>query len=85
MATVAGRDVVFEVCSRSSVSFRREGDKKRHKCVAEREKPASEQRGAAQCLQCMKWFKSRGGLALYTEPPNSNTLNQHKFCLLLVT
>ena len=32
MATV-GRDVVCGVCSRS---FRREGDKKRHKCVAER-------------------------------------------------
>ena len=39
MATVAGRDVVCEVCSRS---FRREGDKKRHKCVAERQKPVSE-------------------------------------------
>ena len=59
-AAVAGRDVVCEVCSRS---FRREGDKKRHKCVAERQKPVSEQRGAAQCLHCMKWFKSRGGLA----------------------
>ena len=35
----------------------------RHKCVAERQKPVSEQRGAAQCLHCMKWFKSRGGLA----------------------
>ena len=57
MATVAGRDVVCEVCSRS---FRREGDKKRHKYVAEREKPVSERHGAAQCLQCMKWFKSRG-------------------------
>ena len=64
MATVTGRDVVFVV----SRSFRREGGyKKRHKCVAGREKPASEQRGAAQCLQCMEWFKSRGGLALYTE------------------
>ena len=30
--------------------------------MAERQKPV-EQRGAA--LQCMKWFKSRGGLALH--------------------
>ena len=67
MATVAGRDVVCEVCSRS---FRREGDKKGHKCVTEREKPVSEQRGAAQCLQCMKWFKSRGGLALHKCVPS---------------
>ena len=56
----AGRGVVCEVCSRS---FRREGDKK---CVDERRKPVSEQRGAAQCLTCRKWFRSRGGLALHT-------------------
>ena len=62
MATVTGRDVVCGVCSRS---FRREGDKKRHKCVAEREKPVSEQR-----MQCMKWFKSRGGLALHKCVPS---------------
>ena len=67
MATLTGRDVVCEVCSRS---FRREGDKKRHKCVTEREKPVSEQRGAAQCMQCMKWFKSRGGLALHKCVPS---------------
>ena len=24
------------------------------------QKPVSEQRGAAQCLQCLKWFRSRG-------------------------
>ena len=57
-----GRDVMCEVCSRSF--------KKRHKCVIEREKPVSEQRGAAQCLQCMKWFKSRGGLALHKCVPS---------------
>ena len=39
---------------------------KRHKCVDERRKPVSEQRGAAQCLICRKWFRSRGGLALHT-------------------
>ena len=50
MATVASRDVVCEVCSRS---FRRECDRKRHKCIAEKQKPVSEQRGAAQCLRCL--------------------------------
>ena len=37
---------VCEVCFRT---LRRESDRKRHKCVAERQKPISEQRGAAQC------------------------------------
>ena len=60
---VAERGVVCEVCSRS---FRREGDKKRHKCVNERMMPVSEQRGAAQCLKCREWFRSRGGLALHS-------------------
>ena len=35
---------VCEVCFRT---FMRESDRKRHKCVAERQKPISEQRGAA--------------------------------------
>ena len=61
-------DVVCEVCSRS---FRRECDRKRHKCIAERQKPVSEQRGAAQCLRCLKWFRSRGGLALHRCEPGS--------------
>ena len=52
-ASVVVRDVVCQVCSRS---FRRESDKKRHKCVAERQKPVCEQRGAAQCSQCQRWF-----------------------------
>ena len=68
IATVASRDVVCEVCSRR---FSRECDRKRHKCVAERQKPVSEQRGAAQCLQCLKWFRSRGGLALHRCVPGS--------------
>ena len=42
--------------------FRREGDKKRHKCVLERSKPVSEQSGA---LQCSRWFRSRGGLSVH--------------------
>ena len=68
IATVASRDVVCEVCSRR---FSRECDRKRHKCAAERQKPVSEQRGAAQCLQCLKWFRSRGGLALHRCVPES--------------
>ena len=62
------RDVVCEVCSRS---FSREGDKKRHKCLNERQKPVSEQRGAVQCLRCVRCFKSRGGLTLHKCIPGS--------------
>lgn len=58
-ASVAVRDVVCEVCSR------RESDKKRHKCLAERQKPISEQRGAVQCQQCYSWFRTSGGLAVH--------------------
>ena len=61
-ASVAVRDVVCEVCARK---FRRESDKKRHKCLAERQKPISEQRGAVQCQQCHSWFRSRGGLIVH--------------------
>ena len=61
------RDVECEVCGRK---FRREGDKKRHKCVDERRKPVSQQRGAVQCEGCRKWFRSRGGLAVHRcRPP----------------
>ena len=67
-ASVVVRDVVCEVCSRS---FSREGDKKRHKCLNERQKPVSEQRGAVQCLRCVRWFKSRGGLTLHKCIPGS--------------
>ena len=54
-ASVAVREVVCEVCSRT---FRRESDCKRHKCVAERRKPVSEQRGSVQCQMCKRWFRS---------------------------
>ena len=67
-AGVAVLEVVCEVCGRV---FRREGDKKRHKCVTERSKPVSEQRGAAQCPVCKKWFRSRGGLALHNCQPQA--------------
>ena len=43
---VAACEVVREVYSRK---FRRENDKKRHKCTSEREKPVCEQHGATQC------------------------------------
>ena len=46
-------------------NFRRESDKARHKCVNERRKPIREQQGATQCLQCTRWFQSRGGLAVH--------------------
>ena len=68
-ASVVAREVRCEVCSRK---FRREGDKRRHKCLSERRKAVSEQRGAAQCQTCKRWFRSRGGLAVHTcRPPGS--------------
>ena len=33
-------------CDECGQSFRRESDKKRHKCISERQKPVNEQRGA---------------------------------------
>ncbi len=63
------REVACEACGRR---FRRESDKKRHKCIEERRKPVREQRGAVQCVTCMKWFLSRGRLAVHTcRPPES--------------
>ena len=51
-----------EVCCRE---FRRGSDKKRHKCLDERQKPVNGQRGAVQCHVCLKWFKSKGRLAVH--------------------
>ena len=71
---VAAREVVCAVCSRK---FRRERDKKRHKCLGERKKAVNEQEVAAQCHACNKWFKSRGGLANHNyRPPGINTHRQ---------
>ena len=67
------RDVECDECGRC---FRREGDKARHKCTAERQRPVWEQRGAVQCTVCRRWFKSRGGLALHncgSQPDSSTT------------
>ena len=58
-AQVAVRDVMCEVCSKT---FRRQGDKARHKCMEERRKRIRKQQGAIQCSNYFKWFQSKGGL-----------------------
>ncbi len=57
-----GREVWCGLCNRR---FRREADKKRHKCADERKKPLSQQKGAVKCISCNRWFGSRGGLAVH--------------------
>ena len=44
-------------CQQCSRKFRRESDRKRHKCIAERQKPISEQSGAVQCFICSRWLE----------------------------
>ena len=51
--------VVCTVCGRD---FARKGDMARHRCLEERARPVSEQRGASQCGRCGRWLRSRGGL-----------------------
>lgn len=58
--------VLCETCGRS---FRRESDKKRHKCILERLQPLREQRGAVHCTSCGRWFRSRGGYTVHTCRP----------------
>ena len=58
-------------CPQCHRMFRRESGRKRHKCLAERQKPVSEQVGAAQCTSCRKWFRSRGGMAVHRCRPDS--------------
>ena len=55
-------DVKCSVCGRC---FRRESDKARHKCTAERQRPVQEQEGAVECMMCGRWLRSRGGLAVH--------------------
>ena len=62
----SAREVKCDICMRS---FRRESDKKRHKCSSEKEKPVWEQRGAVECGACRRWFYSRGGPAVHTCRP----------------
>ena len=52
-------------CTECRRFFRRESDKARHKCIAEREKHVSEQMGAVQCQKCRRWLRSRGGLTVH--------------------
>ena len=40
------------------------------KCISERQKSVSEQRGAAQCITCNRWFRSRGGLSVHNCRPD---------------
>ena len=50
-------------CKESSRALTRPGDLRRHKSLRERSKTVQEQRGALQCVTCMRWFKSAGRLA----------------------
>ena len=59
---MASSDVKCSMCGRY---FRRESDKARHKCTAERQKPVQEQKSAVECLMCGRWLRSRGGLAVH--------------------
>ena len=56
------RDVGCDECGRV---FRRECNKSRHRCAAERQWPVCEQRGAIQCSVCDCWFRSIGGLTVH--------------------
>ena len=49
------------LCRECGQWFRRERDKTRHKCAAERRRPVCGQGGALQCEGCQRWFRSRGG------------------------
>ena len=53
MSTTDTNRVLYQEFGRS---FRRESDKKRHNCAAERVKPMREQHGAAQCTPCKRWL-----------------------------
>ena len=55
-------NVHCQVCGRY---FSRPSDEKRHKCLAERQKPVCNQAGACQCRLCQRWFRSPGGLATH--------------------
>ena len=53
------------LCEKCGRGFCRVGDKARHKCIDERQKPVHEQQGAAQCSKCSRWFRNRGGLSVH--------------------
>ena len=56
-------------------SFRREGDKKRHKCISERQKPIREQQGGSQCLIWLWVMVSKSWRTRSTPMPANPTLN----------
>ena len=56
-------------CPQCKRCFRR-GDRKRHKCLAEQQKPIPEQRGAMLCSTCSKCFHSQGAFAVHHCRPN---------------
>lgn len=66
----AQRQFQCNVCLRS---FRRDSDRKRHKCTSERSKPVCQQKGAVLCQVCQRWFRSKGGLAVHTCRPTETT------------
>ena len=49
-------DLQTVVCPECHRGFRRICDLKRHKCIAEREKPIHQQKGAIECQTCKKYF-----------------------------
>ena len=57
-------------CDECNRTFRRESDRKHHKCISERQKPVSEQRGAVQCTTCTQWFRSCRGLSVHRCRPD---------------
>ena len=57
-ASTVVREVVCELCFKR---FWMESDKQRHKCMEERQRLVWKQCDAAQCSQCQRWFRSRGG------------------------
>ena len=59
----------FLLCARD---FRRRNDMARHKCIAQRKLPVSQQKGARQCMKCMRWLRSAGGLAVHRCPVSTD-------------
>ena len=61
------------VCAECGRKFSRPSDLKRHKCLSERSKPIEEQRGAMKRKICLKWFYSKGGLAVHKTNAHGQT------------
>ena len=79
---MAAKNIKCSVCGRC---FRRELDKARHKCTAERQKPVQEQAGAVECPRCGRWLKSRGGLAVHRCASQHNSSNSDREHLLAMS